>query len=188
MKPICTRLFACLAAILFCGQAMAFEGPYNRQYGFGHARTVTRLSANLTDANPQGLGHGEVNWISDSANGRTTLLVGVSLPVGAANVYGLADSNTASNASATLVFSHGGTAYPYACTLHVNDMYFVPPQTAANGYEEFAEYALSATQVGGNAVGKVFGSCANFPATLSAGDTVSVAIGSSSLNSTLVSN
>jgi hypothetical protein len=181
MKPTATQAFAILAAAALGGQALAFDGPGGRHYGFGHNRTITRLSANLTD--PQGQGTGEISWTSDSASGKAVIKAGITLPVGT-GAYGLADSNAA--AAATLTLTHGGTSY--TCALHITDMYFTPPKPPATDYAEFAEYALAASQGGATTQGPAFGSCASFPAALSANDQAGVTVGSGTLSGNLASH
>jgi hypothetical protein len=164
--------------ILFLSAAMAIPtatfadlaSGLNSHHGFGHAKHLTRLHANLVDGNGSGLG--EVRWTSNTKNGVTSVFAGVTLSVGAASEYGLGDNNSAAAAQPSLTLTHGGTVY--TCTLHVSDINFAPPQGTATDYSESGDFVLQTTQANGTTVGLSFGTCDNFPATLTAGDQANV--------------
>jgi hypothetical protein len=154
--------------------------------GYGHPHTQTHLAANLVDADPAATGRGEIAWVSDSKSLLVSINAGVSLPVGSA-AYGLADSNAAASAPVTLTVTHIATPanITYTCSLHIAELAFKAPKAPSTTYTERGDFELTASQKNGTPTGPAFGSCASFPAALSAGDTVSVAVGSNTLTGTL---
>jgi len=174
--------FALLASAVALGlSAPAFAGE-----GHGHPNTQTHLTANLVDTDATATGRGEIAWVSDSKSLVVSINTGISLPVGSA-AYGLTDSNAAVTAPVTLTITHIATPsnVTYTCSLHIAELAFKAPVAPSTAYTERGDFELSASQKNGAPAGPVFGSCASFPATLSSGDVVSVAVGSNTLTGTL---
>jgi len=171
------------SAFALCLSASAFA---DGSEGHGHPKTQIYLSANLVDTDPTATGQGEIEWASDSKSLIVSVKAGVSLPVGS-TAYGLIDSNAAAAAPVTLTITHiaNPANVTYTCSLHIAELAFKAPKAPSTAYTERGDYELLASQKSGGPAGSAIGSCSSFPAALSAGDTVSVVIGSNTLTGTL---
>lgn len=183
MKSSSKNLLALAVSSIAMGVSTASvaDNYHGHGYGHGHPSSVTQLTANLVDTVSTATGRGAMKWTSIAKKGIVNIRAGVTIPVD--STYGIADSNTAVSTPVTMTITHGDAVY--SCDLKIAELYFKAPVAPDTTYPEYANYELYVSQIDGVQDDKYFGGCSNFPATLSAADTVSVSINGSTLTGSL---